>query len=45
MLQVSLGGEGKVAFNRDPNSSWSWPEMEFCLNVQKKMSSSPQKAN
>lgn len=33
MLQVSLGGEGKVAFIRAPNSSWSWPEMKFCLNV------------
>ena len=45
MLQASLGEEGKVAFIRAPNSSYSWPEMEFCLNVQKKMSSSPQKDN
>lgn len=41
MQQVSLGGGGKVVFIGDSNSC-SWPEMEFCLNVQKKMLSSPQ---
>lgn len=42
MPQVSLGGGGKVVFIGASNSC-SWPEMEFCLNVQKKMSSSPQR--
>lgn len=43
MPQVSLGGGVKVAFIRARNYSCFWPEMEFCLNVQKKMSSSPQR--
>lgn len=45
VLQVSLGGGGRFPLIRAPNPSRSWPEMEFCLKVQKKMSYSPQNAN
>lgn len=42
---VSLDSEFTFAFIRASDSSYAWPEMEFCLNIQKQMPSSPRKAN